>query len=204
MRTSDWVEEHGCGSPGEISPRAVRTLRTVTNQVCDIIFHETAGKLQVASGDLRPIAGDPNLARLICILEDLGFKLPNPTFPVHFATWATSANGWTLFYGLPPKKRATFLDKDQFGAVVYSSASTLAVTLWHEVKGHNIDGADDGPAFDTKYEVPLVAAISKLMADKRYENNNCAECFDGKGHSWLMKTAWDEVLCRCGVPKRKP
>jgi hypothetical protein len=50
------------------------------------------------------------------------------------------------------------------------SFEQFLATVWHEVKGHNVDDArHDNPreqaAFDAKYEKPIADAIKKAKAD---------------------------------------
>ncbi|MCO5053478.1 MAG: RHS repeat-associated core domain-containing protein [Verrucomicrobiae bacterium] len=157
--------------------------------------------ITVRSGNLWPFAPGSNLAKLRCLLAELGFNLPVPNNGVYLASFGSSANGWTVTYGIPTKA-ATFLSADNINGLSIVNAEFQIVTVWHEMEGHNKDDGEDGPAFDARYEKPVQDAVEKLK-----KQQICATCVPKNGApSWTISNAFDKAMCKCGIdrpPKRK-
>ena len=84
-----------------------------------------------------------------------------PTYDGHTIIWKGAANDQLAF---------SFLDRLQGLKIDSPEFEQLMVTLWHEVKGHNVDDAShdnkkEHDAFIKKYEKPLFDAIKKAKAN---------------------------------------
>ena len=99
------------------------------------------------------------------------------------------------------RRATTVFQKTDFESISTTTAEALAITMWHEMKGHNSDGGKDSAAFDAKYEAPVAAAITKARDTVKYPNNGCATCNNGT-KAWPIVTELDEHMCECGIRKR--
>jgi len=136
----------------------------------------------------------PELRPLICLLNKLGLKVQNPKFSIYFADFNDQGTAWTLSYGIPTK-RPTFFDESRIVPITTVNIDFIVVTYWHEVVGHNINGEDDGTAFDIKYEKPVIDMIA--ASKKHYE---CMWCEPSNGgRRWVVNNQYLRFLCECGI-----
>ena len=80
-----------------------------------------------------------------------------------------------------------------------AAAEVLAVLLWHEIVGHNVDGRWDSEAFDAMYETPVKNAMDLAKRQK-----TCSDCFGSNGEIWKIKNKLEEHMCRCSINTHAP
>jgi RHS repeat-associated protein len=178
--------------------------RAINFQVGDIVI-AGGSKYVIQSGNIAPFKAGTPPAKLVCLLKKLGFLLPAPPFPVYLADFDNAGYAWTISYGILPKKWPTLLNKQSIELLNTVNAELQVVTLWHEIKGHQIDNGDDGPAFDQKYEAPVKAAIDKLKA-RKLPKDLCSTCVPAVGPPYAIQNDLDKAMCACGIsrpPKSK-
>lgn len=140
-------------------------------------------------------SGDQNAtAKYKCLLEKLGFTYSSPKFPIYWGVFSGGATAWTLDYGWP-SKRPTFFDRQRMDPPTTLNADLNSVTVWHEIKGHNIDGAEDGAAFDAKYEAPVHEAIKKAKSALM-----CGWCVPKDGSRiYTIPNEFFQYMCDCAI-----
>jgi hypothetical protein len=130
----------------------------------DRVINTAIGEIGVRSGNLETMA-DPDYTAARCVLRELGFTLPATRNGVHWAEMA-GVEGYTVIWEGFIWHRISY----SFVAVHYQRSSMegktesfneFAITLYHEVKGHNRDNVEDGPAFDQIYEKPIYDAVAE-------------------------------------------
>lgn len=141
---------------------------------------------------------DGVLGKAKCLLNKLGFQLPAPRNGIYYAGFSDGTVlgytvDWNGFFWY--RRSATFLPTSAVSRVkVKDDYQELLITLWHELKGHNNDGAEDGPAFDAAYEMPVKNAW------KSAENTSLQACCDrnpNKGEH--LSNQLDASCCLCGI-----
>jgi RHS repeat-associated protein len=162
--------------------------RSIDFQPGDIVIFPGGSKVVVQPG------GQDAIAKYKCLLSKLSFNYSSPSFPVYWANFIKGGTAWTLDYGIP-SKRPTFFDRQRMDPPTTINAELNSVTVWHEIKGHNIDGAADGAAFDAKYEAPVYAAIknAKLVLECMW-----CEPKDGSRH-YMVPNRFFRYMCECGI-----
>lgn len=138
-----------------------------------IIHSSEAETIFVLSGSIEE--KDPDIRVAGCVLTKLGLALPKSLNGVYWARWnnrissdllAATTTRWKSIGGA--KRHYTFIHHD-FQAARYSRQDEFIefmITLYHEIKGHNIDDVDhDDPKslreFEKRYETPVRRATEK-------------------------------------------
>ncbi len=128
-----------------------------------------------------------------CMLAQLGFTLLPTENGLYFGTWQGFDPGWTLWWDgfAGDDLNFSFIDSDLAGSFwrCNDQLLDLIVTVWHEVKGHNIDedthdNTAEREAFNAKYEHPVKdAAKGNKRSGEIGEPFKCAciECHIGEG-----------------------
>ena len=137
----------------------------------DKILNTAAGKITLESDNLE--GTDRDLLRAKSVLAALGFKLPKSENGVYWAKLPGGFDGYTVIWkGLLQDQIAFSLLNSNFKGVNVNTPSfeQFIATVWHEVKGHNVDDAQhnsrqEQAAFDAKYEKPISEAIKKAKAN---------------------------------------
>ena len=146
-----------------------------------------------------------NLSKAACVLEKLGFLVPEPENGVYWARVPRGIDGYTLsgtgfFWNYIA---ASFINTD-FDVPTRQTRDNLvfrelAITLYHELKGHNQDKQDDGAAFDATYERPIKHAWDTRKR-RRAPGYDCCDLTPNTGK--LVKTELDAIMCECLVAFR--
>ncbi|MBL9166811.1 MAG: RHS repeat-associated core domain-containing protein [Verrucomicrobiales bacterium] len=164
------------------------------------------------SGDLWPFQSGTSYSKAQCMLARLGFALPKPRNGVYEANFLTigsgrpspalGVDGYTLDYKnrlLQRRQSASFISKATVDdARSCRSMQNLIVTLYHELKGHNADGASHDTeaqkqAFNTKYETPVIDAFNTAL---RSPHGGCCT------KDWNQRqvvTKLDYICCECDI-----
>jgi hypothetical protein len=126
--------------------------------------------INVLSGNLEK-SKDPDFVKAKCVLKQIKFPLPTSENGVYWASWNDpTLNGLTVHWVGPfaSDLNYTFISNSHQGASKKCDMRFIefVVTLYHEVKGHNIDEAEHGTvaettAFNAKYEGPIRQALLK-------------------------------------------
>ena len=158
----------------------------------DTVINTGIGTITVKSSNIEK--GDADYDAGVCVLRKLGFSLPRSENGVYWGTWSRGGvSGYTLMWHGPFWNDINFSYIRESFKGVSSAGPTetfkeFAVTLYHEVRGHNIDEEEDGPTFDAAYEKPIYDKITEAKGKP-------GACCGNKLHSNL----WLSYLCQCGV-----
>ena len=130
--------------------------------------------IRVKSGNLES-AKDKDFDFAKCVLGQLGFKLPSTENGIYWADFTPPQEGYTwLLDGIAlDDLNFSFVDLKYKGSSKDPGSGKFTeflVTLWHEIKGHNIDEGFDSPEFDAKYEAPVKAAIKAAKNNDKWED----------------------------------
>jgi RHS repeat-associated protein len=135
----------------------------------DVIVNTNVGRILVQSNNLE-VANDADFEAARCALRHLGFRVPQSENGVYWGK--VSASGYTILWNgfggtLGDDLNYSILSSIYQGARKNDDAHflNLIVTVWHEIKGHNIDEAEDGQAFNDKYERPVYDAYQVAKRD---------------------------------------
>lgn len=158
----------------------------------DTVIKTGSGTIRVESSALdAPLAGkglgknqDKTYEQAKCVLSELGFELPSSQNGVYWAKLAPADLGYTVDWAGAAFNRLSysFLSNRYRGAPIKSQLfQDLLVTLWHEVKGHNVDGAQhrtpqEEIAFDAAYDAQVKAAIAAAKANGSWKQIVECEC----------------------------
>lgn len=159
---------------------------------------KSTASIKVKSGNMWPFSKKSNLQKIQCLLAKLGFTTPPPKDGIYLGDFKATENGWTITYGFMEARRVAFFQKVLVDNLDSTSSATMVVTMYHELKGHNQDNQNDGPAFDLKYEQPVRDAIVKMKSAK-YPKDRCPACGTGVGAPWVIKSAYDSAVCDCEI-----
>jgi RHS repeat-associated protein len=169
-------------------------IKEVTFTSGDIVI-TPEDTITVKSGNLWPFATGTSLAKIQCLLQKLGFTVPSPKSGVYWGTFADpTANAWTLTYGVPTHA-TTFFKQSLMNNLNTSTVEARAVTMWHEMQGHNKNDEEDGPEFDKKYETPVIEAVARL----RKQLDGCSWCTPKNGLRWAVGDAYERAMCDCEI-----
>jgi RHS repeat-associated protein len=151
-----------------------------------IINTSESGTTRVRSENIELLSNkDQDYFTARCVLRAIGTPLPMRS--ENGVYWAIFKNGglegtttgWTGLAG--DNIHFSFINtKYQFSALSPTTPGAhfeeFLVTLYHEVKGHNVDNVwHDNPNFDALYEAPVYKAIAKTKKDG----------------------TWNAIYCRC-------
>jgi RHS repeat-associated protein len=174
--------------PGPLGPRVYDAAKSALSQPSllfgtdfrdgdTIINSAEAGTIKVRSGNMEYADKDYKVGA--CVLKRLGFPLPSSENGVYWGQWTdASLHGTTILWvGLGGDDlNYSFISTNYRGASAAPDNRFLEfiVTLYHEVKGHNIDEAmhlnpAQQAAFDAAYEAPIYNAAKNGALEKAWK-----------------------------------
>jgi hypothetical protein len=138
----------------------------------DTVVGTEFGTVKVESANME--SGDPTYEAAKCLLGMLGFQLPTARHGVYWATFSSGAPlGLTVLWS--GSRNVSFINLKYKGSESSGRPDLLnqaAVTLYHEVKGHNIDEGSDptdvlADQFERIYEDPITAKFAEAQIERK-------------------------------------
>lgn len=139
----------------------------------DVILHsDEVGAVYVLSDNIE--FNDPDYLVAKCVLKKWGIDLPRSRNGVYWVSWKNFSSGevlngstsrWRGIGGV--KRHYSFIHKDFQGSRTAEKETFIdfMLTLYHEIKGHNVDDenhntAEESRIFENRYEAPVRWAVN--------------------------------------------